>query len=64
MCFLNKINALNFNVFVNLNLIEQSLKVNYKYTGAHTGLERFDTLSPMIVELFHIIQDFLQVIPK
>lgn len=31
-------------------------------SGAHTSLERFDNLSPMIVELFHTLQDFLEVI--
>lgn len=31
-------------------------------SGAHTSLERFDNLSPMIIELFHTLQDFLEVI--
>lgn len=31
-------------------------------SGALTSLERLDNLSPMIVELFHTIQDFLEVI--
>lgn len=31
-------------------------------SGAHTSLERFDNLSSMIVELFHTLQGFLEVI--
>lgn len=31
-------------------------------SGAHNSLERFGNLSPMIVELFHTLQGFLEVI--
>ena len=30
--------------------------------GAHTRQERFDQLYPMIIELFHTLQDFLEVV--
>lgn len=29
--------------------------------GAHTRQERFDQLFPMVIELFHTLQDFLEV---
>jgi hypothetical protein len=32
--------------------------------GAHTAVERFDQLNPFIIELFHTLQDFIEVLEK
>ncbi|WAR08505.1 hypothetical protein MAR_018463, partial [Mya arenaria] len=47
---------------------ECSGSINRWYTkagrGAHTATERFDHLHPIIVELFHTLQDFLEKMAK
>lgn len=48
---------------------DQLTRVRFEFEGAkalrdgcHTVQERFDQLNPIIIELFHTLQDFIEVI--